>query len=168
MHKYRRNLLPLIFHNTCIHNSSIHSYPKRHSNYYHLENPTLVLAQRSVKHHGPDIWNSLPDQIISLTSLRSFKANLKSLLLSKYQHPHANVPWIIQTLAGYIHQRAIVHTHTYVHTNNTKHWQYFYYQQCQHAYCTFCTCTSTSCTHLLYTPHVHPPPPFCLYMFLFI
>ena len=88
MHKYTRNLLllPLIFHNKCIHNSSIHSYPTRHSNDYHLENPKLVLAQRSVKHHGPDIWNSLPDQIKSLTSLRSFKANLKSLLLSKYQH----------------------------------------------------------------------------------
>ena len=64
----------------------------------------------------------------------------------------------------YTHQRAIVHTQTRTHTWY-KTLTILYYQQCQHAHCTFCTCTSTSCTH------VHTsctPPPFFLYLFLFI
>ena len=50
MHKYMytRNLLPLIFHNKCIHNSSIHSYPTRHSNDYHLENSQTAVHQKSL------------------------------------------------------------------------------------------------------------------------
>ena len=84
MFKYSHKLLPRTFHETFHQNSSIHSYPTRRSNDYHLENPKTTIAQRSVKHHGPDIWNSLPAQLKSIKSLKTFKVHLKSHLLSEY------------------------------------------------------------------------------------
>ena len=47
MFKHIRNLLPL-FHDVFTHNRDIHSYPTRHSNDFHLNNPKQLLAHRSI------------------------------------------------------------------------------------------------------------------------
>ena len=84
MYKLTQKQLPTLFYNTFKLNSNIHSYPTRRSNDYHLENPKIILAQKSIRHHGPDIWNSLPSEIKRSSSLHSFKALLKNNLISRY------------------------------------------------------------------------------------
>lgn len=88
MHKYSFNQLPSVFDNFFIPNSHIHSYPTRHSSDYHLENPKVVAAQKSLKHHGPDIWNSLDTSLKQCSSISSFKKQLKGSLLSSYVSGH--------------------------------------------------------------------------------
>ena len=74
MFKYTHNLLPHSFQDFFTLNSTIHSYPTRNSSNFHLVNPKLLIAQKSMRHHGPDLWNSLPDAIRSCNTLYSFKA----------------------------------------------------------------------------------------------
>ena len=84
MYKYTTNLLPRSFQSFFTLNTNIHSYPTRRSADFHLNNPKTLLAHKSIRHHGPDIWNSLPDTVKSRTSLHSFKASAKKYVLSKY------------------------------------------------------------------------------------
>ena len=84
MHKYTTNRLPKIFDGFFTPNSTVHSYPTRQSSDYHLENPKIILAQKSIKHNGPDIWNSLPTYLKQCTSLNTFKRELKNILISQY------------------------------------------------------------------------------------
>ena len=84
MYKYTTNLLPPSFSNFFNYNANIHSYPTRHSSDFHLTNPKTLIAQKSIRHHGPDIWNSLPQPLKRKTSLSSFKAATKKSLLSQY------------------------------------------------------------------------------------
>ena len=42
------------------------------------------MAYKSIRHHGPDIWNALPDNIKHSATLFSFKASMKKYLISKY------------------------------------------------------------------------------------
>ena len=84
MFKYFKNVLPF-FHNVFVQNHTIHSYPTRHRNDIHLTNPKYLLAHKSIRHHGPDIWNSLPDEIKQRTSLFSFKATMKKHILHSYK-----------------------------------------------------------------------------------
>ena len=53
MYKYKNKLLPASFHDFFTLNSAIHSYPTRNSPNYHLVNPRLLLAHKSIRHHGP-------------------------------------------------------------------------------------------------------------------
>ena len=84
MYKYKNNLLPQSFHNFFTLNSDIHSYPTRISSDFHLINPKLLIAHKSIRHHGPDLWNSLPESIKSSNSIYSFKRLVKKMLLSEY------------------------------------------------------------------------------------
>ena len=84
MYKFWINTIPLAFRNIFVYNSSIHSYPTRHSSDFHLTNPKIIMAYKSIRHHGPDIWNALPDKIKHSASLYSFKASMKKYLISKY------------------------------------------------------------------------------------
>ena len=65
-------------------NRNIHTYPTRQSNKYHLCNPKTTMAMKSIRHSGPDIWNSLSVDIRNLKSVYTFKKSVKSILLSKY------------------------------------------------------------------------------------
>ena len=84
MFKYSHELLPPLFRNTFQFNSTIHTSPTRRSHDYHLENPKIILAQKSIKHHGPDVWNSLPNSIKQCSALHSFKTSLKKHIISMY------------------------------------------------------------------------------------
>ena len=77
--KYLNDMLPLSFQNFYTLNKTIHAYPTRNSSNFHLVNPKLLIAQRSIRHHGPDLWNPLPDSIKSSCSLYSFKAKVNVL-----------------------------------------------------------------------------------------
>ena len=84
MFKYNKELLPPVFSNFFSYNKSLHSYPTRSRNNIHLNNPKILLAHKSLRHHGPDIWNSLPDDTKEITLLYSFKRRMKELLLNQY------------------------------------------------------------------------------------
>ena len=84
MFKYNKQLLPPVFNDFFSYNNSIHSYPTRSRNNIHLSNPKIVLAHKSLRHHGPDIWNSLSDDVKDITFLNSFKRRMKELLLLQY------------------------------------------------------------------------------------
>ena len=84
MFKYNKEWLPPVFSNFFSYNKSLHSYPTRSRNNFHLNNPKIILAHKSLRHHGPDIWNSLQDDIKEVTLLNSFKRRMKDLLLNQY------------------------------------------------------------------------------------
>ena len=73
MFKYNKELLPPVFSNFFSYNKNIHSYPTRSRNDIHLNNPKNLLAHKSLRHHGPEIWNSLPVDIKSEILLNTFK-----------------------------------------------------------------------------------------------
>jgi len=77
MYKYKNKLLPESFKDFFTLNSDIHSYPTRNSQNFHLVNPRLLIAHTSIRHHGPDLWNTLPDNITSCHNLFAFKARIK-------------------------------------------------------------------------------------------
>ena len=85
MYKSTTNLLPLSLQDFFIQNASIHHYPKRRSADLHLNNPKTLLAHKSIRHHGPDVWNSLPPTLKARTALHSFKVTAKKYFLSKYK-----------------------------------------------------------------------------------
>ena len=86
MYKYTNDQLPELFHNYFDLNSNVHSYPTRRSSDFHLENPRTILAQKSIRHHGPDVWNTLPNNIKQCPTLSNFKSHLKKHLLSTYNN----------------------------------------------------------------------------------
>lgn len=65
-------------------NKDIHSYPTRQTDKFHLRNPKTALASKSIRHTGPDVWNSLPTEIRNLKSIYSFRKAVKTMLLCKY------------------------------------------------------------------------------------
>ena len=77
MYKFSTDTIPTSFRNIFIYNRDIHSYPTRHSSDFHLTNPKLIIAHKTIRHHGPDVWNNLPNDIKQAASLLSFKASLK-------------------------------------------------------------------------------------------
>ena len=84
MFKYSNELLPPVFNNFFSYNKNLHSYPTRSRDDIHLNNPKILLAHKSLRHHGPDVWNSLPGNIKEVTLLNSFKKEVKGLLLNQY------------------------------------------------------------------------------------
>ena len=84
MFKFSKSLLPVMFQDTFTYNRNIHSYPTRHSSDIHLSTPRTFLAHKTIRYHGPDVWNSLPDNIKHCASLFSFKSLMKKYLVSQY------------------------------------------------------------------------------------
>ena len=84
MFKYNKEMLPPVFNGFFLYNNNIHSYPTRACNNIHLRNPKILLAHKSLRHHGPDIWNSLPDSIKENSTLTSFIKAIKTIFLDQY------------------------------------------------------------------------------------
>ena len=70
MYKYYQEQLPFLFNN-------IYSLNSNHRTYH---------SRRSLRHHGPDVWNNLPNSVRRRPSLYSFKGSLKKNLIWKYQY----------------------------------------------------------------------------------
>ena len=84
MYKYHYEMLPPVFDNFFLYNSNLHQYPTRTCNNIHLSNPKLLLAHKSLRHHGPDIWNTLPNSLKQIHIFSSFKRSIKQMLLNQY------------------------------------------------------------------------------------
>ena len=77
MYKLNAKELPHAFIEMFTKNSSIHNYPTRQSNRFHLPLTRTLLAHKTVSFYGPQYWNSLSRDIISSPSLNCFKSKLK-------------------------------------------------------------------------------------------
>ena len=84
MFRYKTNLLPPSFTTMFRTNQNIHPYPTRRAADFHLHNPITTLAHKSIRHSGPDVWNSIPVEIRNCHSLYSFKRKVKQMLITQY------------------------------------------------------------------------------------
>ena len=84
MFKYINKQLPSSFNDLFILNNALHHYPTRIAGNVHLLNPRLLLFYKSIRHHGPDIWNNLPPNVKICSSLHSFKLTLKYNMIKSY------------------------------------------------------------------------------------
>ena len=87
MFNYSHNNLPQVFDSMFPKNFSLHKYPTRQSNEYHLPLLRTVKAKSTFIFSGPKFWNSLPDDIKTAPSISSFKYKLKEFLLKSYTVP---------------------------------------------------------------------------------
>lgn len=86
MYKFYANQLPPSFNSYFTSNSSIHSYNTRQASNYHLFSLSTSHRRNSIVATGPKLWNGLPDDIKTVSSLAAFKRTLKIVLLAKYLH----------------------------------------------------------------------------------
>ena len=84
MFNYDNKNLPNIFETMFPRNQSVHNYPTRRSNEFHLPFFRTLLAQNTFIYDGPKFWNSLPHDIVTVRTLNSFKNKLKLFLLKSY------------------------------------------------------------------------------------
>ena len=76
--------LPEIFLQMFRKNRSLHDYPTRQSDAYHLPRTRTVFAQKTIMFTGPSYWNALPLELIESPSLYTFKRKLKERLFKAY------------------------------------------------------------------------------------
>ena len=84
MFKHSKNDLPSIFLNMFYKNTSVHLYPTRHRNCYHLPLTRTLFAKKSFMYSGPAFWNSLPNDFKESASINIFKRKLKKMLICQY------------------------------------------------------------------------------------
>mgnify|MGYP000896791022 FL=1 len=82
MYRYNNSILPASFISMFLKNNAIHSYSTRQAANLHLFNPRTVLAHKSVRHTGPDVWNSLLIETRNLPTIYSFKNAVKRMLIA--------------------------------------------------------------------------------------
>lgn len=78
MYKYENNMLPSSWHNKFKTNLDVHMYNTRSAMSYHLPKPRTEKYKCSISYRGPNIWNSLPNNIKKCNSLSQVKNSLKS------------------------------------------------------------------------------------------
>ena len=83
MHRYvhYRNELPVIFSTYFEEKQFIHHHDTRHKHDFHTHFVHTEFGKRSIKYKGCKLWNNLPVDIKAIRSNRSFKLELKQLLL---------------------------------------------------------------------------------------
>ena len=65
-------------------NANIHAYNTRHSNDLVVPRYNLTKSQKSFVYNSIHAWNSLPEEITSSNSIKSFKMRLKDYYCSLY------------------------------------------------------------------------------------
>ena len=85
MYKLEKSDLPAIFTDMFRKNNSVHGYPTRQHNYFHIPLTRTVFAKNTFVFTGPIYWNSLLNDIKDSLSLNTFKRKLKKYLISHYQ-----------------------------------------------------------------------------------
>jgi len=83
VHKFTHHpdKLPAIFSNYFTKNYIIHSYNTSIKESLHVYLFASSMGQRSIKYKGSSFWNTLPEEIKSITSTVSFVNKLHTILL---------------------------------------------------------------------------------------
>ena len=81
MYQFNNNTLPKIFNPMFHKNKTIHKYPTRQSDEFHLPLTRTILTKSIFTFTGPKLWNTLDNSIKDAPSLNSFKVKLRKFLL---------------------------------------------------------------------------------------
>ena len=81
MFKYQRGLLPDIFNDLFVYNSSIHGHATRQNNLLHVPVSKSLVLSRSIRIKGVSIWNNLSKLVNHDCSFGKYKYDLKQYLL---------------------------------------------------------------------------------------
>jgi len=84
MYKFSYKLLPDVFSNYFTLNSNIHKYNTRQAKNLHQLPINTSLRKFSINVSGPKLWNILPKEIKSISSLSKFKYAFTTILLKNY------------------------------------------------------------------------------------
>ena len=84
MFKYHHSLLPPVFTDMFVYNSSIHGYLTRRDYLLHVPLSKSVVLSRSIRIKGVNIWNALYKGVNIECSLVCFKHKLKDFILSDH------------------------------------------------------------------------------------
>ncbi len=81
MYRYSHSLLPNCFDTIFQKNNNQHGYYTRHRNDMRTPKHHTNYVKYSIRHTGPQIWNSVPADIKCLPNIHAFKAKMKTHLL---------------------------------------------------------------------------------------
>ena len=84
MFRFHYHLLPKIFSDFFVMNDVVHPYFTRQSKKLHIHSATKKLRQDNIRFAGPKLWNSLPSEDTSVSSLTAFTHRFKFKLQEKY------------------------------------------------------------------------------------
>lgn len=86
MYQYHNNLLPNDLIDDTFFNTAYpaHNYETRHANTIFIKPTKTILASNTSASQGPLLWNNIPTNIQTSSSLASFKANLKKFFIGCY------------------------------------------------------------------------------------
>jgi len=73
---YHTNVLPNVFDNYFILNSSVHDHLTRSKSDIHIHRAHTTFGQRSLTYKGGAIWNSLPRDLKMIRSVNQFKSKI--------------------------------------------------------------------------------------------
>ena len=85
MFKLHKNLLPEVFNNYFILNSSVHNYNTRNAKNIHPPFNRTSMSQSSIFYHGSILWNNLPNFIKCSKTFNQFKRLYKKQLFDKLE-----------------------------------------------------------------------------------
>ena len=81
MYKLHRNLIITSFNHWFCKNSDVHGHYTRSVNRYHQRSVRTTTGLHSIRICGPSMWNSLPIDLTSITTMYQFKYKLKLFIL---------------------------------------------------------------------------------------
>ena len=82
MYKLTNCMLPSIFENMIIQTSDVHNYSTRQADLLYIPFASTKRTQRTIKHFGAELWNSLCNVLDIDCAISTFKQRLKIFLLS--------------------------------------------------------------------------------------
>ena len=87
MYKLMNHMLPSVFENMFIKTSDVHNYYNyfnRQADILYVQYASTKRTQRTIKHHGIKLWNSLCNSIPTECAISTYKQKLKAFLLAWY------------------------------------------------------------------------------------
>ena len=82
MYKLMNHMLPSMFENVFIDTSNVLNYSTRQADMLYVQYASTKRTQRTIKHHGTKLWNSLCDSIPTECAISTYKQILKAFLLA--------------------------------------------------------------------------------------
>ena len=84
MYRYSINDLPPTFDNFFSKRSDVHGYQTRHVNDYNIVKNKRSFSDHAIRYNGPILWNSLDKSLKNSRTVKHFRSQFKSLLVSQY------------------------------------------------------------------------------------
>jgi hypothetical protein len=77
MYNFSQQTLPLPLTHIITFNEDIHTHDTRNRNNPHISQRRVSIASNCLRHKGPEIWYSIPHEIHSMKTIKSFSKRLK-------------------------------------------------------------------------------------------